>query len=207
MTFAFVRHGQTDWNFAQRMQGSSDIPLNATGRKQALEAARSLSSGINGRPWDIIVSSPLIRARETASLIAVGIGRDLGPAYPALTERDYGDAEGATQEEISARWPQGTIPGLEPIESVIARGTHALERLARLYDGDNVLIVCHGTLIRHTLSALTGKDTGEIINGSIATLSSVEGGWSVHTVNDRPFLPKTEATDKAERTNLAAGMS
>ncbi len=206
MTLAFVRHGQTDWNFAQRMQGSSDIPLNATGRKQALEAARSLSSGIDGRPWDIIVTSPLIRARETGSIIAAGIGRDLGPAYPDLTERDYGDAEGATQEEISARWPQGPIPGLETIESVIARGTHALERIARLYDGENVLIVCHGTLIRHTLSALSGQDTGEIINCSIATLSRQEIGWLVHTVNDRPFLTKGEPTVETEKTTLAASV-
>lgn len=191
MTLAFVRHGQTDWNFAQRMQGSSDIPLNATGRKQALEAARGLSPDIHGRPWDIIVSSPLIRARETARIIATGIGLDLGPAYPNLTERDYGEAEGATQEEINARWPQGTIPGLEPIDSVIARGTHALELIARRYGSANVLIVCHGTLIRHTLSALTGQDTDEIINGSVATLSPHEKGWLVHTINDRPFVSGT----------------
>lgn len=191
MTLAFVRHGQTDWNLAQRMQGSSDIPLNATGRLQALQAARSLSIGIDGKPWDIVVSSPLVRARETGSIIAEGIGLDLGPAYPELTERDYGAAEGTTEEEISVLWPQGNIPGLEAKESVVTRGIEALERIAGQYDSANVLMVCHGTLIRHTLWTLIGQDPGDIINGSVATLSQQQSGWAVHTINDRPFTSRT----------------
>jgi probable phosphoglycerate mutase len=185
MTIAFIRHGQTDWNLAQKMQGSSDIPLNLTGRKQAQNAAEKLSAGINGKAWDIIVSSPLRRARETASIIATGTGLSLGPEYAELTERDYGAAEGKTEEEVSALWPDGNIPGLESQESVISRGLQALENIAGDYEGADVLVVCHGTLIRHTVSTLIGRDPGEILNGSTATLSRHERGWTVHTINNR----------------------
>ena len=63
VTFAFIRHGQTDWNRDDRLQGSSDIPLNDAGRAQAHEAAELLRDG----GWQVVVSSPLVRARETAA--------------------------------------------------------------------------------------------------------------------------------------------
>ena len=84
MTFAFIRHGQTDWNRDDQLQGSSDIPLNAEGREQAHEAAGILADG----GWEVVVSSPLRRARETATIIAHDLGLELGPSYPALVERD-----------------------------------------------------------------------------------------------------------------------
>ena len=106
MTFAFIRHGQTEWNRELRLQGSSDIPLNDTGREQAREAVGVLS----GTRWDAVVSSPLSRARETAQIIADGLGITLGESYDELVERHYGDGEGATAEDIEARWPQHDYP-------------------------------------------------------------------------------------------------
>ena len=88
--FAFIRHGQTDWNRDDRLQGSSDIPLNDTGRAQALEAAALLRDG----GWEVVVSSPLVRARETPQIIADDLGIELGPSYPELVERDYGALRG-----------------------------------------------------------------------------------------------------------------
>ena len=74
MRLELIRHGQTDWNSQDKLQGSSDVPLNDTGRGQALEAARVLA----GAEWSAIVSSPLMRARETAQIIAAELGIELG---------------------------------------------------------------------------------------------------------------------------------
>jgi probable phosphoglycerate mutase len=184
MTLAFIRHGQTNWNFELRLQGSTDIPLNDTGRQQARDAVSTLD-GVN---WDAIVSSPLSRARETASIIADGLGIELGPAYEELVERSYGDAEGATAEIIAERWPDGAYPGLEPVDNVIARGVAALERVSADYGDRNTLIVCHGTLIRHTLSFLAGRTFDQIRNGSVATFDRIGDEWRVLTVNDEPVV-------------------
>ncbi len=180
VTFAFIRHGQTEWNRELRLQGSSDIPLNDTGREQALEAVSVLA----GTHWDAVVSSPLSRARESAQIIADGLGITLGPSYAELVERDYGDGEGATPEDIEARWPDHRYPGLESLDSVVARGIAALDLIADDYGDANVVIVCHGTIIRYTLGALAGQKLPAIENGSTATVDRIGEGWRVYTVND-----------------------
>ncbi len=184
MTFAFIRHGQTDWNRDLRLQGSSDIPLNDTGREQAREAVGVLA----GTRWDAVVSSPLSRARETAEIIADGLGIALGPSYGELVERHYGDGEGATAEDIEARWPDHDYPGLESLDSVVARGIAALDRIADDYGDANVVIVCHGTIIRYTLGALAGQKLPPIDNGSTATFERIGEGWRVLTVNDHALV-------------------
>ena len=180
MTFAFIRHGETDWNRDLRLQGSSDIPLNDTGRRQAQNAVAVL----DGTKWDVVVSSPLSRARETAQIIADGLGIELGPSYSELVERDYGAAEGATAEIIAENWPDRQYPGLESLDDVVERGEAALDRIASDYGKQNVVIVCHGTIIRYTLAALAGQPLDPIRNGSTATFDQAAGGWRVHTVND-----------------------
>jgi uncharacterized phosphatase len=182
MTLAFIRHGQTDWNLADRLQGTSDIPLNDTGRQQARDAVATLV----GVDWEVIVSSPLIRARETASIIAAGLGIELGPSYDELVERAYGEGEGATAEVIAERWPDKNYPGLESLDSVVARGKAALERINADYGDRNTLIVCHGTIIRYTLSSLADRTFEQIHNGSVATFEKLGDGWRVLTVNDEP---------------------
>jgi probable phosphoglycerate mutase len=185
VTFAFIRHGQTDWNRDLRLQGSSDIPLNDTGRAQAADAVAVLA----GTDWGAVVSSPLSRARETAQIIADGLGVELGPAYADLIERDYGEAEGATAEEIADRWPNQPYPGIESLHSVVARGRAALELISAAYGDANVVIVCHGTIIRHTLQALAGRKFDVIRNGSVSEFEKVASGWRVLTVNGEPVAP------------------
>ncbi|WP_245884409.1 histidine phosphatase family protein [Glaciihabitans tibetensis] len=182
MTFAFIRHGQTNWNRDDRLQGSSDIPLNDFGRQQATDAIEVLA----GTRWDAIVSSPLSRARETAEIIAAGLGIELGPSYDELIERHYGDGEGATAEIIAERWPDHQYPGLESLDSVIARAKVALDKIASEYGSKNVIIVCHGSLIRYTLASLAGRPFDSIRNGSVATFERVGAEWRVLTVNDEP---------------------
>jgi len=180
--FAFIRHGQTDWNRDDRLQGSSDIPLNDTGREQAREAARMLRDG----GWTAIVSSPLLRARETAEIIARELGLELGPAYPELAERDYGPLEGRNATATTARWPDREYPGAEPLASVAGRGRAGLTRIAADYGDEAVLIVSHGTIIRFTLASLAGHPVDQIRNGAVSTFRRDAGTWRVLTVNGDP---------------------
>ena len=123
MTYvAFVRHGQTDWNRDDRMQGSSDIPLNNTGREQAQAVIHALGD----RSWDVVVSSPLLRARETAEIVATSLGLELGPSYPEFVERSYGSLEGANATATIERWPNKEYPDAESLASVVERGLAGL---------------------------------------------------------------------------------
>lgn len=195
VTYAFIRHGQTDWNLQGFFQGSTDIPLNDTGREQALEAARLLADG----PWTAIVSSPLSRARETAEIIARELGIELGPAYDELIERGYGPLEGKSTANIpEAPWNPRTgrdYDGAEPITSVIARGRAGLARIAADYPDADVVIVCHGTIIRYTLTDLIGRGIDGINNGSISEFALEGEEWRVLTVNGQPLVAIAETEE------------
>jgi probable phosphoglycerate mutase len=124
-----------------------------------------------------------MRARESARIIADALGIELGRSYELLVERDYGEGEGLTYAEIDARWPDRQYPGLESLDSVVARGTAALQQIAEEYPGKNVVVVCHGTIIRYTLASLAGRPFDHILNGSNSTLDVVDGEWQVISVN------------------------
>ena len=94
------RHGQTDWNIQQRIQGQTDIPLNKTGIEQAHEAAARLASL---RP-DRIVSSDLARARQTAEVLGSFADLDVS-TDPRFREMNFGVREGLTQAEANERYP------------------------------------------------------------------------------------------------------
>lgn len=182
MTLAFIRHGQTDWNREGRLQGSSDIPLNDTGREQARDAEAMLAQW----SWDAIVSSPLSRARETARIVAEGLGLPLGPAYDELVERDYGPLEGVPDREVMARWPNRDYPGAEPLESVVDRCLRGLDRIDADYPNSNVVVVCHGTIMKYTLIRMTGYPVDVILNGTVSAIERDGAGWRVLTINGEP---------------------
>jgi uncharacterized phosphatase len=181
--FAFIRHGQTDWNRDDRLQGSTDIPLNETGRAQAHEAAELLQ----GERFEVIVSSPLVRARETAQIIADDLNIELGPSYIELVERDYGALEGESSSEMVARHPDRDYPGAETLASVVGRGIAGLRRIAADYGDRDVVIVCHGTIIRYTLAALAGRRLPGIMNGSSSMFVLDGDAWKVLSVNGVPL--------------------
>lgn len=197
MIAAFIRHGQTDWNRDGLLQGSSDIPLNDTGRGQARDAVMTLRS----RPWDAVLSSPLQRARETARVIADGLGIPLGAAYPGLVERDYGPLEGTSAAEAIDRWPDREYPGAESLGSVAGRGEDALARIAADFPGQSVLVVCHGTIIRYTLARLAGRPVPGIDNGSVSMVRAEGERWTVLTVNGIPLeeIPLEHAARQPSR--------
>lgn len=182
MQLYLVRHGETEWNAAHRIQGSTDIPLNETGRAQALATGRLLAR----RPWDAIYASPLSRAYETASIIAGEVGLAAPVAVPAIVERNYGEAEGLTGEEIDRRFPGETpVPGRETREEVIARVLPALLELAERHPGQSVLVVGHGGVIRSVLYSLDPERWhGPITNGSVHSLRYEAGSFELIAFDD-----------------------
>ena len=139
-----VRHGSTDWAETGRHTGRTDIPLNETGRAQALE----LGERLRGREFAGVLTSPLSRAADTARLAGFG---DRAVVDDDLREWDYGDFEGKRTEEIREHHPGWTIwrgpwSGGEMIDEVAARADRVLARV-RAIDGD-VLAFSHGHLLR-----------------------------------------------------------
>jgi uncharacterized phosphatase len=168
-----VRHGETEWNRERRIQGRTDIPLNETGRAQA----RATGALLARRRWDAVLASPLSRARETASLIALELGLPGPELIDGVIERNYGAAEGLNFHEVDERFPEGTeVPGRESREEVAERVVPALVELARQRLGQSLVIVSHGGAIRAALSvAEPGVSHGMITNGSVHSFRVIDG--------------------------------
>jgi broad specificity phosphatase PhoE len=139
-----ARHGQTEWSANGRHTGRTDIPLTDSGR----ERARALAGLLAGRRFDLVLVSPLRRARETAELAGFG---GVAEVCDDLHEWDYGDYEGLTTPEIQAERPDWSLwrdgcPGGESPEQVGARADSVLGRVERA-NGD-ALLFAHGHLLR-----------------------------------------------------------
>jgi len=180
--FALVRHGETDWNRERRIQGSTDIPLNDTGRAQAAATGELM----RGRQWSRIVASPLGRAAETATIIADAIGMPGPELDAAFVERNYGDAEGLTGAELDARYPEGAeVPGRETREAVAERVVAALHRLAAEHPGESIVVVAHGGVIRSVLESVApGRHREPITNGSVHSFLHADGDLSLSRFDD-----------------------
>jgi broad specificity phosphatase PhoE len=139
-----ARHGETDWSAAGRHTGRTDIPLNDNGRAGASQLADILA----GQQFDLVLTSPLQRARETCELAGFG---DQAVLDPDLREWDYGDYEGITSEQIRETRPGWRIfadgcPGGETLAEVGARIDRVISRI-RAVDG-RVLAFGHGHSLR-----------------------------------------------------------
>ncbi|MCC2032032.1 histidine phosphatase family protein [Microbacterium allomyrinae] len=174
-----IRHGETDWNRDRRIQGSTDIPLNDTGRAQARATGAALRERLDLDVPFTVVSSDLSRARETAEIIAAELGMAEPRAYPGLRERAYGEAEGLDVEEFRTRWGDwhaAEIPGAEPWPVLRERAVSALghavrdHRRATAPAAGTLIVVSHGALIREIIRHATGGElppVGErLANGS-----------------------------------------
>jgi broad specificity phosphatase PhoE len=141
-----VRHGQSEWNADGRWQGQADPPLTDLGRAQAHHAARSL--GV----VDAILSSDLVRALDTAMIVAGELG--VGPVVvdPDLRERHAGDWQGLTRVQIEDGWPgylddRRRPDGWEADDHLLARATAALVRVHELVPRGEAIAITHGGLV------------------------------------------------------------
>ncbi len=171
-TVCWVRHGETRWNREGLLQGQEDVPLNERGRSQAQACARHLAA----LHWDAIVSSPLARARGTASIIAQQAKVGPPALWDALMERSYGEGEGLCATERQLRFPDGVIPGVEPYAALGSRVQAALERLTRDYAGQRVLVVAHGGTINGVMGIVTHGAAGTVH----VALANCSLSWTVH---------------------------
>lgn len=141
ISFFYLRHGETDWNRAGRMQGWTDVPLNATGLAQA-RAAAALVRGLGIRT---ICASPLARARETARIVAEAIECRI-ELIDDLRECGFGAREGDLMGPWFEAWQagRGTPEGGEPYREFLAR---AMRGICRALEAEGpVLIVAHGAV-------------------------------------------------------------
>jgi broad specificity phosphatase PhoE len=162
-TIYLARHGESDWNAANRFQGLSDRPLTELGRRQAEALADELA--MTASP-SAIYSSPLRRAFETAAIVGTRTGLEPRPVDD-LREVDVGGWAGLSRSDVESRFPEGFRRWLdggegwedgESYADMSARVLAALTRVAESHPGDQVLVVSHGGPIRAIQAAAAGMD-------------------------------------------------
>ena len=188
-----IRHGNTDWNREGRTQGHLNNPLNRLGVKQATALAERLSE----EKWDIIVSSDLLRARQTAEIISRHLGNQQVQYDDRLREIDRGQIAGSTERERIAKWGDNWSQldlGQESLSSVRKRGTACINELVEKYSGQKILVVSHGLLLRETLKGLLNNEaTGtHLENTSVTTLETNVNGWRYLSYNSISHLREEE---------------
>lgn len=184
-TIGLVRHGITEWNVLGIAQGSSNIPLNKTGKEQAIALSERLAAE---EQWDLIVASDLERAKETAEIIGAKLGLPISHFDARLREMNGGQIEGTTEDERLVKWGAGWRSldlGMETRESIAERATAALQDIVRDYPGKRVLVVSHGGLIGLTLKSLLPEQFKKTLldNTSITILENLEGAWQCPLYN------------------------
>ena len=174
------RHGQTDWNIDFRLQGITDTQLNDHGRQQVRSAIPHLRS----MRWEVLLTSPLTRAHQTAEILRTAIDFESFGESPLLLERSFGIGEGLTYAEWQENYATlDEIPGAESSVAVTHRTRTLLSWVATEFPGKRVLAVSHGALIRYALTEVsngTVPPPGERLqNASLHVLTKSESSWSL----------------------------
>lgn len=186
MNIFLLRHGETDWNKVQRLQGHTDIPLNQNGRsqiKQVADTFANMNADIN-----LIISSPLSRAYESAEIVADSLGyvKEKILVEPLLIERCFGAGEGLTVAERKEKYPGDNYPGMESYEQLIERANAAFQKVVSAYsDKENILLVAHGAILYAILTAITdgkmayGGPLTKFEPGSIHRVTYLDGAMKI----------------------------
>jgi broad specificity phosphatase PhoE len=178
-TLYIVRHGETDWNAQGLVQGHTDRPLNETGKKQAQELGNTLKDV----HFEAAFSSDLLRAKQTAEIIALEHKLAV-EATKVLREQYFGKLEGmhflefrklfreyddlSTVERVRLR-----VEDMETAEEAVSRLITFLREISIGYAGKNVLVVCHGGLMRHLIIHLGLATYKTLVGGGVKNLATV----------------------------------
>jgi broad specificity phosphatase PhoE len=184
-----ARHGQTLLNKSGVLRGLADPPLDQTGRDQA----RRLGAALGPRGLWAVISSPLLRARQTAQPVAERAGLEVATDQ-CLIDRDYGQWTGISHDAVVAQWGSlDRAPGVEPRSVVAGRAVTGLTDIARRSPGGTVTVVSHDAVNRQVLAAfdagLGDPDTIPQDNGCFNTLQWQNDRWTVLSVNELPDRP------------------
>ena len=172
-----VRHGETEWSLSGQHTGRTDVPLTAAGRRQAEALGRQLA----GRPFALVLTSPLDRARETCRLAGYGSSAQV---MDDLREWDYGIYEGRTTAAIRTAEPSwsiwtSSVPEGESVDQVGARARRVIDRA--LAAGDDVALFGHGHLLRILTACWIGRPPSDGRLFALGTASISVLGWERET--------------------------
>ena len=188
--FGLLRHGQTDWNINFLLQGVTDIPMNETGIEQIKLAAKA----IRIEEWDLVLTSPLSRARQTAEIIASHVGFPEIVEQELLIERSFGEAEGLSHEQWRAKYANlDEIPGGESRTQLQERSKLLLNTMSKNFAGKRVLAISHGALIRSLLAEVSNnelpRDGERLGNASLNVVEHSSNIWKVRKYSLEPLAP------------------
>jgi probable phosphoglycerate mutase len=195
-----IRHGETAWNVDTRIQGQLDVPLNDTGRWQAQRLARALAAR---EPIDVVYSSDLLRAWETARAVSETTGAPV-VTDEGLRERGFGVFQGKTFAEIEASLPEEALrwrkrdpfwapEGGESLTAMRRRVVETLHTLASRHTGEQIVLVAHGGVLDLLYRAATGQElqaprTWQLGNTAINRLLWTPAGLSLVGWSDTSHL-------------------
>ncbi|AOV07157.1 histidine phosphatase family protein [Sporosarcina ureilytica] len=175
-TIGFIRHGITEWNKEGRIQGSIDIPL----CEEGIQMSKDLSKRLGFKKWHAIYTSPLKRAKMTATIIASELQLPHVIEDSRIREIHEGNIEGTTEEDRIKKWGKSWSTfalGTENEKDVIARGLSFIEAIKKNYPNENVLVISHGSFIKKMLQRLVPYEKFDEEPGntsiSIVTLKEV----------------------------------
>ena len=199
-TTLLLRHGQTEMSIDKRFSGASDPPLTDVGLAQAAAAAARLARC----EAVAVVSSPLLRTRETARLVADALGLEV-QVEEGLRETDFGDWEGYTFSEVRKKWPREldawlgstavSPPFGESFDATATRVRQARDRVISSYLGQTVVVVSHVTPIKTLLRFALDAPPSALyrLHLDLTSLSQVlwhaDGSAVVRSMNDTGHLP------------------
>ncbi|WP_324780490.1 histidine phosphatase family protein [Thiobacillus sedimenti] len=194
-----IRHGETDWNVEKRIQGHTDVPLNETGRAQALAMAFNAAH----QRFDAIYSSDLARAVETAQALAQREGQAVR-LLPTLRERHFGLFQGLTAAEAASRHPAAHAHYVardldydfgtgESLRRFAARVGEAIDWLLRHHAGQTVAAVSHSGVLDIVYRRATGRPLSaprdfKIPNCALNWFHFDSQGWHLEAWGDRHHL-------------------
>jgi len=187
--FYFIRHGETDWNLNKLCQGRKDIPLNTNGIKSAYAAAKKLSNV----SFDLIFTSPLLRAKQTAEILSKELKIDFEIAEE-FAERGFGELEGKSSflmYEFEKQETKGNISEdfkdlkVEKIEDLQARIKKGLKNI--LDPNLQILLVSHGRLFFALNQMLSIKLINQIQNTEPLLIKPEKGYWEIIDQSNESF--------------------